>query len=204
MGAETKSKGTEIRTGRNGLWIPCYEWRTHSDPTYQFVKFFEELWQANGLDTNTGSSLENRTAYDHELVLPVVNDAPLLILKGSFVPREKSDVEYEARRSREREDWGQWSSVISGQEKYGIYMPPTEIGPLVPLLEVSYAHRHGGSGNDAYRYAASVMQLGHYISENDFPHDDHSTPVKELWQRTRDEYSERLHTLLDTTIEFLS
>lgn len=191
--------------GRGGLRIPMYEWAGHTQTDYRFIDFFQRLWKLNGYDTaeNFRKGYHESKAFSHELAIPATTDKPITILRASYVPEDKNEVEFRERLSHERAQWGQWSSVDVGVEEYGIYVLPPELGPLVPLLDVRYSHQHGGSGNQR-DYGPSICRLGIPQSEHKFRPEDMTLPVQDIKRITRDNYSQHMQQLMAETVEFLS
>src|ERR1700721_1177068 len=173
--AETRPEG--VITGRYGLWVPTEESVFLGTPKEKFLTFFQKLWRANGygpkpkhfpsLDKQLPLSprLVFPEGFSHELVLPATKDKPLMVLKGSLTPEDRSEVEAQARLSALRAEWGQWSSVTSGKEQHGIYVPPAGLGQFEPLITVTQYHQYGGSDYSFVEPSTRVSRLGQELNE---------------------------------------
>ena len=189
--------------GREGLIIPVPD--TNIKRTYQLLTFFRNLWKTNGLEFGStdpyGNPVFNK-AYGAELVLPPSANKPLTVVRGSYVPRDKQEIEHEliVNRARGSDNWGQLKRGTKGHEKHGVYEPPEQLGAFVPVIEVLETHDQD--------YDPEVYWHAQPIREGDYRLDWSDFSKKDDWrlkaERERDAFNSALKTILDQTVEFLT
>lgn len=207
MAVDTETVPVEV--GRSDLKIPVIEWETRTDYRYftqNVLSFFRELWKANGLPPNT-TDVYRRPEYDkpynNQLVIPAEADKPLIVIEGSYTPRDGKEIERERiindHRSMGHHRDGGWRSdpdpVVVGYERHGIYTPPESLGRMVPLLTVS---------SDFGRHQPPIVNGP---SDRIYPPSFVSpSPDKSFEDAQREQataFNDMLRTVLDETIEYL-
>jgi hypothetical protein len=201
------STGEDYFEATNGLKIPTPESYANYTGENEFLLFFRNLWEANGFDVSTNSYNGLRhipRPFEHELVIPNESAHQYTILRGSFKARDIDSIEADLTSNKAREEWGNWRAAEVGHEQHGIYVPPAQIGSMLPLVEVRYTHTTGGSGYQGTT-GISIFKLGERITEYDF--ENRELMAAGTWQeerkRTEEVYNEAIRTLISETVQLI-
>lgn len=162
-------KEEEYTEGRGGLRIPnlYYDgvWNNSS-----VLSYLRSVQTVNGLDVSIfrgdGERRQPRS-FHNVLMIGKTGIKPLVVIEGSYEARARSDVEYELRRNRARQEWGTWSPATTGFAKHAIHISPVELKESTALLEIQATSKEGGYGN-GLRGGPSLYISGERKEVSDF------------------------------------
>jgi hypothetical protein len=203
----------EYFNGRGGLLVPTLEAAKDrselDDPSV--LRFFHKLWELNGKDISTDEydgSVYRGKPYSHEFVLPAVDDKPLIVIRGTWKPKDSALLNYEMRRDSERRPSN--LGVEKGLEQHSVLLPPEQMGEFVPFVEIKDTHYYYSGGSGRNRSGIYLSWHNDSMSDLDFGPDisevgTEELSVQEYGRQLRENYSKFIgDTVLKETIALLS